>query len=122
MLNTAVWAGRCAVALIVALALVGLIERTSIHVRGDHLMHAFFSYSLTLALSASFPRARTWVVATAVVAAGAVLEVIQGLGYLAGDMQAGDLVSDAIGAGLAVAPILMGELRKAYPERRPRRR
>lgn len=87
-----------------------------IEVGSDHVAHALFAFTLTLAASLAAPRVRPLVIGGLFFAAGALAEGAQHLGIVPGEYGLGDLVANAGGIAAALLPMGIPELRRRLRE------
>ena len=78
-----------------------------IHIfKWDKAEHFLAFYVLTGLAVAAFPRGNLFIIAAALSAFGALIELVQGLSFVGRDRDFQDWVTDTIAIGMAMAPIL----------------
>jgi hypothetical protein len=83
-----------------------------IEVKSDHVAHALFAFTLTLAASLALPRIRPVLIGFVFFAAGALAEVAQGVGIVLGEYGHGDIIANAVGIIAALLPMGAADLRR----------
>jgi hypothetical protein len=79
-----------------------------IHIfKWDKAEHFLAFYVLTGLAVAAFPRGSLFVIAVALSAFGAFIELIQGLSFVGRDRDIQDWITDSIAIGMALAPMLL---------------
>lgn len=73
----------------------------------DKAEHFLAFYVLTGLAVAAFPRGNLFVIAVALSAFGAIIELAQGLSFVGRDRDFQDWVTDSIAIGMALAPMLL---------------
>jgi hypothetical protein len=73
----------------------------------DKAEHFLAFYVLTGLAVAAFPRGSLFVIAVALSAFGAFIELIQGLSFVGRDRDIQDWITDSIAIGMALAPMLL---------------
>jgi hypothetical protein len=108
------WAGRIAFAIVLVVGWLGAHDPTArwmaVALKPDQVSHGAISFLLTLLLLASFQKAPLWLIGGAILGLGFALEGIQLLGFLSGDAQVKDLVSDIVGVAAVIVPAALGRL------------
>jgi hypothetical protein len=78
-----------------------------IHIfKWDKAEHFLAFYVLTGLAVAAFPRGNLFIIAAALSAFGAVIELVQGLSWVGRDRDLQDWMTDTIAIGMAMAPML----------------
>jgi len=79
-----------------------------IHIfKWDKAEHFLAFYVLTGLAVAAFPRGNLFVIAAALSAFGALIELVQGLSFVGRDRDFQDWIADSIAIGTALAPMLL---------------
>ena len=79
-----------------------------IHIfKWDKAEHFLAFYVLTGLAVAAFPRGSLFVIAAALSAFGALIELVQGLSFVGRDRDIQDWLTDTIAIGMALAPMLL---------------
>lgn len=95
-------------ALVFTFACAVLPSQHVIHIfKWDKAEHFLAFYVLTGLAVAAFPRGSLFVIAAALSAFGALIELVQGLSFVGRDRDFQDWVTDTIAIGMALAPMLL---------------
>ncbi len=101
------WAGRAALALVLAVALYGAINPHHQHraLPADVVEHVIYGYLLTLLSIVSLPRVNPWLIGAGFLFVGVVFELTTLVGLVAGTFQWRDLGANGAGVAAALAPM-----------------
>ena len=110
------WIARLALAAVLAVAAYGAISPHHVHawsVPPDELEHAVYAFALLMLGAAALPRAKIWLIALPIAAAGAGLEALQMAGLVAGTFEFGDAVSNLVGLAAGFFALWAVEVRRS---------
>ena len=100
-------------AVVIALGVAQVGVNLEVSSRPDRLGHALIAFVVTVLLFVSAPATPVWILATAPIVLGAVLELSQATILVPGSVEWGDFVADVLGVLAAVAPLMAGRIRSA---------